>query len=62
LYLTINHFKTTLKKSKSSRGGVRLDVLLVKGGQGMKRYENKLSAVNPTRPSDHNLVLADVVL
>jgi endonuclease/exonuclease/phosphatase family metal-dependent hydrolase len=61
-YPTINHFKTTVKKSKNKRGGVRLDVLMVKGGQGMKRYENKLAAVNPKRPSDHNMVIADVVL
>ncbi|MET1007133.1 MAG: endonuclease/exonuclease/phosphatase family protein [Propionibacteriaceae bacterium] len=59
---TINHFKTTVKKSKSKKGGVRLDVLLVKGGHGVKRYENKLLAVNRARPSDHNMVLADFVV
>jgi hypothetical protein len=61
-YPTINHFRTSVKKSTRSTGGVRLDVLMVKGGHGVKRYENKLAAVNSTRPSDHNLVLADIVL
>ena len=61
-YPTINHFRTAVKKSARSSGGVRLDVLMVKGGHGVKRYENKLSAVNAARASDHNLVLADVVL
>ena len=59
-YPTINHFRTTVKRSKSRQGGVRLDVLMVKGGKGFTRYENKLRRVNPSRPSDHNLVLADV--
>jgi predicted extracellular nuclease len=61
-YPTINHFKTTVKKSKSRAGGVRLDVVLMKGGHGVKRYENKLVRVSSARPSDHNMVLGDFLL
>jgi endonuclease/exonuclease/phosphatase family metal-dependent hydrolase len=59
-YPTINHFRTTMKRSKSRQGGVRLDVVMVKGGKGFTRYENKLRRVDASRPSDHNLVVADV--
>jgi endonuclease/exonuclease/phosphatase family metal-dependent hydrolase len=59
-YPTINHFKTTVKKARSGKG-VRLDVVMVKGGT-FKRYENKMRRVNASRASDHNLVLGDVVL
>jgi hypothetical protein len=54
--------KTTVKKSKSRAGGVRLDVVLMKGGHGVQRYENKMVRVSSARPSDHNLVLGDLRL
>ena len=61
-YPTINHFKTTQKASKSKTGGVRLDVVMAKGARGFTRYENKVSRVSSLRPSDHNMVVADIVL
>jgi len=61
-YSTVNHFDTTLKPSKSSAGGVRLDVVLVRGAKGTTRLENKMARVDATRPSDHNMVLADILL
>jgi len=60
-YPTINHFKTKVQKSGSG-SGVRLDVVMVKGGRQLKRYENKMAPVDPARPSDHNLVVADIVV
>ena len=56
-YPTINHFKTTLAAK-----GVRLDYVLIKGSKHVLRYENVMKRVDSSRPSDHNLVLADVVL
>ena len=60
-YPTVNHWKTTLKKSKRG-SGVRLDVVMVKSGKGFRRYENVTARVDRARPSDHNLVVADAVL
>jgi endonuclease/exonuclease/phosphatase family metal-dependent hydrolase len=59
LYPTVNHWKTTLRKTKR---GVRLDVIMVRGARGFLRYENKMARVDRSRPSDHNMVLADVRL
>jgi endonuclease/exonuclease/phosphatase family metal-dependent hydrolase len=61
-YSTVNHFSTTLAKSKSKAGGVRLDVVMAKGAKSVNRHENKMSRVDRTRPSDHNMVLADILL
>lgn len=61
-YPTVNHWRTTIKRSKSRYGGVRLDVVMLKGGRGIRGYENKMARVDRTRPSDHNMVLADLVL
>jgi endonuclease/exonuclease/phosphatase family metal-dependent hydrolase len=60
-YPTINKWRTTLKKAKN-RPSVRLDVVMAKGARGFRRYENKMAEVDPQRPSDHNMVLADIVL
>lgn len=59
LYATVNHFRTTAKKTKN---GVRLDVVMVKGAKRFTRWENKMNRVDTARPSDHNLVVADVVI
>ena len=59
LYPTVNHWRTTLKKTKN---GVRLDVVMAKGARGATRWENKMSRVDRARPSDHNMVLADIRL
>ena len=56
-YPTVNHFKTTLP-AKS----VRLDYVMIKGIKRALRYENVMKRVDSTRPSDHNLVVSDVVL
>jgi endonuclease/exonuclease/phosphatase family metal-dependent hydrolase len=56
-YPTINHFK---KRQPPKR--VRLDVVLVKGIKRAHRYENVMKRVDSSRPSDHNLVISDVVL
>jgi endonuclease/exonuclease/phosphatase family metal-dependent hydrolase len=60
-YTTVNHFDVKLKKSKSGNG-TRLDVIMVKGGHGVKRYENKMAVVDRARPSDHNMGLADILI
>lgn len=56
LYPTVNHWRTYLKKTKN---GVRLDVVMVKGATALLRWENKFRQNDPTRPSDHNLVVAE---
>jgi endonuclease/exonuclease/phosphatase family metal-dependent hydrolase len=56
-YPTINHYKTTL-----SVKGVRLDSVMVKGCKKMLRYENVMKRVDSSRPSDHNLIVSDIVL
>jgi endonuclease/exonuclease/phosphatase family metal-dependent hydrolase len=59
LYPTVNHWRTNLKKTKN---GVRLDVVMGKGAKAFTRWENKFTQGDTTRPSDHNMVLADVRL
>ena len=59
-YSTINHFAKTVKASGTY--GSRLDLVMAKGAKGINRYENKLVVTDSTRPSDHNMVLGDVVL
>lgn len=61
-YSTVNHFKTTMVKSKSKAGGVRLDVVMARNAKGVTRHENKMARVDASRPSDHNMVLADILL
>ena len=61
-YSTVNHFKTTMVASRSKAGGVRLDVVMAKGAKGVTRHENRMARVDASRPSDHNMVLADVLL
>jgi hypothetical protein len=56
-YPTINHFNTTVTAKR-----IRLDVVLVKGIKRALRYENVVKRVDSSRPSDHNLVISDVVL
>jgi endonuclease/exonuclease/phosphatase family metal-dependent hydrolase len=56
-YPTINHYKTTLAVK-----GVRLDYVMVRGSKRVLRYENVMQRVDSSRPSDHNLVVSDVVL
>lgn len=60
-YPTVNHFDKTQKRSKSGLGA-QLDVVMVKGLRSTSRFENKTKVTDTTRPSDHNLVMADIVI
>ena len=60
-YTTMNHFKRTLTPATHGYG-VRLDAVLVKGAKGAERFENVMNRVDGSRPSDHNMVVSDVVL
>lgn len=61
-YNTSNKFATTLGKS-SSGFGPHLDVVMVKGGKGgADLWVNLMQNPDSDRPSDHNLVYADVRL
>lgn len=60
-YSTMNDFRTRIPLSTHGVG-VRLDQIFVKGAWGARRYENVMKVVNTNRPSDHNLVLSDIVL
>ena len=55
-YPTVNHYKTTL-----SAKPIRLDMVMIKGCKRVLRYENVMKRVDSSRPSDHNLVISDVV-
>lgn len=59
-YSTINHFEKTVKASNTY--GSRLDLVMAKGVKGINRYENKVVVTSSARPSDHNMVLGDIVL
>jgi hypothetical protein len=59
-YNTSNGFATTLKRSTHGFGP-HLDVVMVKGAKGgADRWVNMMSVRDADRPSDHNLVYADV--
>ena len=60
-YASVNHFRVRVQRSRSG-AGPRLDVVMVKGGRGVTRYENKVARVDRTRPSDHNMGVADIRL
>ena len=60
-YPTVNHWKRTLKANGPGRQ-VGLDVVMVKGASSFEHYENVMKVVDSSRPSDHNLVIADLVL
>jgi endonuclease/exonuclease/phosphatase family metal-dependent hydrolase len=60
-YPTVNHFRTTLKANAAGRQ-VALDVVMAKGAKGFSTYENVMKVTDSSRPSDHNMVVADLVL
>jgi len=60
-YPTVNHFKTTLKANAAGRQ-VALDVVMAKGAKGFSTYENVMKVTDSSRPSDHNMVVSDLVL
>ncbi|WP_375424996.1 endonuclease/exonuclease/phosphatase family protein [uncultured Friedmanniella sp.] len=60
-YATINHFDRVLHPAHQGYG-VRIDVIMVRGGKGVKRFENVMKVVDSSRPSDHNMITSDLVL
>lgn len=60
-YTTINHFDRVLHPA-SQGYGVRIDVIMVRGANGAKRFENVMKVVDSSRPSDHNMIISDLVL
>jgi len=60
-YPTVNHWKTTLKANAPGRQ-VALDVVMVKRAKGFRTYENVMKPVDSSRPSDHNMVVANLVI
>ena len=60
-YTTYNAFKVTVPVSKQAIG-VRLDMIMVKGARGASYYENVMRVTDRQRPSDHNMILSDIVL
>lgn len=59
-FTTSNGFATTLKANGSGFGS-HLDVVMVKGGKGgADRWVNVMQNPDSDRPSDHNLVWADI--
>ncbi len=59
-YPTITRFRTTVPRTRSRYGGSRLDVVMVQRAKSFSRWENVMDNPDRTRPSDHNMVLADV--
>ena len=60
-YSTINHFVTRLSPGANGFGS-RIDVIMVKGSKGAKRFTNVMRPVDSSRPSDHNMIVSDLVL
>ena len=60
-YPTVNHWKRTLKANAKGRQ-VALDVVMVKGVKSFRKYENVMKVVDSRRPSDHNMVVSDLVI
>jgi endonuclease/exonuclease/phosphatase family metal-dependent hydrolase len=60
-YTTYTAFKKTVPRASQGLG-VRLDMLFVKGARGAQRFENVMKVNDSSRPSDHNMILSDIVL
>ncbi|GAB3687777.1 endonuclease/exonuclease/phosphatase family protein [Angustibacter aerolatus] len=60
-WTTYNAFARTVPKSPSG-WGARLDVIATKGLRGAVRFENVLTRTQSNRPSDHDMVVADLLL
>lgn len=65
-YTTVNGHSRTYQAISSSGVGTRADYILLKGFRSSVRYENVINRFIPgtdkVTPSDHNLVLADLVI
>ncbi len=60
-YTTMNDFQTTLSDPGTGFGS-RLDALMVKGISSADYWENVMKVTDTARPSDHNMVIADIRL
>jgi endonuclease/exonuclease/phosphatase family metal-dependent hydrolase len=60
-FTTINDFKTTLT-APTPGFGARIDTLAVEGVVGASSWENVLKPTDDARPSDHNMLVADIRL
>ena len=60
-FTTMNDWRLTLPDPGAGFGS-RLDAVLVKGITGASYWENVMEVTDSTRPSDHNMVLADIRL
>lgn len=60
-FTTMNHFYCSLTVPGTGWGS-RLDVVAVKGVRGAARWENVMATTDCARPSDHNMVVADIRL
>jgi endonuclease/exonuclease/phosphatase family metal-dependent hydrolase len=60
-YPTINHWKKTLNPNRPGRQ-VAIDVIMLNRGKTFRTYENVMKVVDSSRPSDHNMVVSDLVL
>lgn len=60
-YSTINRFDTRLSPGANGFGS-RIDVIMVKGSKGSQRFVNVMKPVDSSRPSDHNMIVSDLVL
>lgn len=60
-YSTFNQFAKKLHLYPQGYGN-RLDLIMTKGFAGVTRFENVTKASDSSRPSDHNMIVADTVL
>lgn len=60
-YSSMNHFDRVLHPANQGYG-VMLDVIMVRGISGATRFENVMKVKDSSRPSDHNMIISDVVL
>ena len=60
-FTTMNGFEPTLSDPGAGFGS-RLDAVLAKGITGASYWENVMDVTDSTRPSDHNMVFADIRL
>jgi len=60
-YPTVNHWKSTLKMNAPGRQ-VALDVVVVKRAKSFRSYENVMKVKDTSRPSDHNMVVSNLVI
>ena len=60
-YPTVNHWHGTLN-ANAEASQVALDVVMAKGVINIDSYENVMNVTDMYRPSDHNMVISNLVL